>query len=273
MGKIKSRTSLTAFVSVFAVNFILFAVKLYVGLSSNSISIYSDGINNLFDGISAVAGIICFVILSKGSELSFPSRGEKAEQLLSFVLSAVIAVTGIVFLFNSAERLLYPAPVWFSVSYFYIIAATAAVKLILFICLRRQSKKADSSVIGLMSTDSLTDFFITLVTLITLYASQKGGFSFDAYAGIAVSVLILASGIRSFRESVLKLTGSPDVETVRKTEELLSAYITDKSELEFTFGEENRAVLKTDALISQEELETLRKQLKEETDFMLYLLK
>ena len=259
--------------SVLVVNFILFAVKLYVGLSSNSISIYSDGINNLFDSLSAVVGIACFLILSKGRGLSFSSRSEKTEQLLSFVLSAVIVITGVVFLFNSVERLMYPAPVWFTVSYFYIIAATVAVKLFMFVFLKRQSRKAESSVIKIMSLDSLTDFFITLVTLITLYASQKGGFSFDAYAGIVVSILILISGIGNLKGCLSALTGSPDSQTLEKAEAILSDYIKDEAELEFSFITEKRAILRTSALITAQELDELRKRLKKETDFTLYLLK
>lgn len=271
---IKNKTAIPTFISVFILNFILFALKLYVGLSSNSISIYSDGINNFFDGISAVTGIICFMILAKSRDLSFASRSGKTEQLLSFFLSAVILITGFVFLYNSSERLMYPAPMWFTVSYFYMIAATVLVKLGMFFMLKRQSKKTDSGVIKMMALDSLADFFITAVTLITLLVSQKGGFSVDAYAGIAISVIILISGIKSFKEGLVGIIGFPSGETRNKIEKLLSEYgISDEAELEFSFSDEKKVYLKTDKEINEETLENIKNRLSEGTGFTLYLLK
>ncbi len=271
--KIKSHKAPKIFLVVLLLNFLLFTVKLYVGLSSNSISIYSDGINNLFDGLSAAAGIISVYILSKSRDLSFSSRSEKTEQLLSFVLSAVILITGFLFCFNSLERLMYPAPVWFTVSYFYIIAVTAAVKLLMFVFLRNSSRKNASPVVKVMSLDSLTDFFITFITLVTMVVSQKGGISLDAYAGILVSILILISGARSFRESLGCLICFPDKSTRQKAEEILCGYTTDTSFIEFSFSAEKKLLLKTDIPITQDEEEKLKQQLKEETDFNLYLLK
>ena len=41
--------------AAFALNVALFSVKLYVGLCANSISIYSDAVNNMFDSLSGPA--------------------------------------------------------------------------------------------------------------------------------------------------------------------------------------------------------------------------
>ncbi|MBE6772631.1 MAG: cation diffusion facilitator family transporter [Ruminococcaceae bacterium] len=271
---IRNKSTSAVLSVVFLLNFILFAVKLYVGLSSNSISIYSDGINNLFDGISAVTGLVCFFLLSGCRDLSLNPRSEKTEQLFSFVLSAVIVFTGGVFFFNSLERLMYPAPVWFTASYFYIIAATAAVKLLLFFFLRSKSRKNGGSMLRVMSLDSLLDFFITAVTFVTLLVSQRGGASFDAYAGLVISVLILISGVGSFRKSIKAVVGIPPKRIRQKAEEILSEYgITAPSELEFSFSSEESVNLKTSAAISDESLSEIKKRLKEETGISLYLLK
>lgn len=55
--------------AAFALNVALFSVKLYVGLCANSISIYSDAVNNMFDSLSGLAAFICFAaLLSSSSE-------------------------------------------------------------------------------------------------------------------------------------------------------------------------------------------------------------
>lgn len=272
MVKIKSLRDTRAFPVLLVVNFLLFAVKLYVGLSSNSISIYSDGINNLLDGSSAAVGLISIYVLNKSRDLSFSPRSGKTEQLLSFILSALIILTGLIFLFNSIERLMYPAPVWFTVSYFCIVAFTAVVKLLLFVFLKRQSRKNESPVIRVMSLDSLTDFFITTVTLVTLWVSQNGGYAFDAVGGIAVSVIILISGVRSFIDNLTGLIGFPEKAVRQKAEEVLAAYVTENSYIEFSFCEGKRLLFKTDASISVEEAKQLKEILKKETDYNLYFL-
>lgn len=269
---IKGHKSTGIFSVILIVNFLLFAVKLYVGLSSNSISIYSDGINNLFDGASAAAGLISLYILAKSKDLSFRTRSEKTEQLLSFALSVIIFLTGFIFFFNSAERLMYPAPVWFTAGYFYIIALTSAVKLCLFIYLKKQSKKNNSQVIRLMSLDSLTDFFITSVTLVTLWLTQHEGYSFDALGGIFVSILILVSGVRSLRESLMKLICYPEKAVRKKAEEILSGYTAEASYIEYSFSDGKKLLFKTDVAVSLGEAERLKNKIKEETDFDLYFL-
>ncbi|MBO5433575.1 MAG: cation transporter [Clostridia bacterium] len=98
-SEFKNKALLFSVLGVLLINLILFLVKLSVGLSANSISIYSDAINNLFDCISAVLTLCSFSVLSVGA------YAEKTEQLLSFLISCFIGFSGAYFLYSSAERL------------------------------------------------------------------------------------------------------------------------------------------------------------------------
>ena len=71
----------------FALNVALFSVKLYVGLCANSISIYSDAVNNMFDSLSGLAAFICFAALLSSSSEGTRAIIKKAEQFFSFVMS------------------------------------------------------------------------------------------------------------------------------------------------------------------------------------------
>lgn len=273
MPVIKSKKAITVFAVIFLLNLLLFAVKLYVGLSSNSISIYSDGINNFFDSLSSLASIICFYVIAKSADSSVNSRSEKAEQLLTFILSAVIVIVGFVFLYNSAERLMYPTPVWFTASYFITLSLTAVVKLLMFALLKKQSKKQHSDVMKVMSVDSLTDFFITSVTVATLHLSQKGSFSLDAYVGIAISLLIMISGIKSLKNSTAELLNYPDKKTRIKAEEIiLSKLNCEEFELEFSFIKEKSIYLHFEKTIEKETLEQLKEKVYNETGMNFYVL-
>lgn len=185
----------------------LFVLKLYVGLSSNSISIYSDGVNNLFDSITGILSFGVFIAMAKETDIFSRFRIAKREQLLSFIISVTIAFSAFYFAYNSLERLTYPTPVSYSVKYLIIILSTAAVKLILFALMRVFSVKFSSDVIRLISLDSLLDFFITGVTAITLILSKDGKYTVDAFCGIGISAVILVSAVKNVISSVKALIG------------------------------------------------------------------
>ena len=179
-----------------AVNFILFAVKLYIGLRSNSISVYSDAVNNFFDSLTALITLCALGYVSKHADESVAGSVGKTEQLLTFIISLVITFTGLYFAYNSLERMMYPTPVWFTTLYAVALGGTAAVKLVLFFVLGAVSKRDDSPVIRAIKFDSLLDFFITLMTIITLVVSNYGSYSFDALFGIVISAIIIITAIR-----------------------------------------------------------------------------
>lgn len=189
----------------FIANFLLFAIKLYIGLSANSISIYSDAVNNLFDSLSGLLSFICLRALLKGATLSSKGIIKKSEELLSFIVSVAVGITGFSFAYSSAERLMYPTPVWYEKKYLYILCATAVFKLILHFIFRYLYKKSDSTLLKAISLDSVLDFFITGVTVLSLVLSSSGKYSIDAFCGIGISVFLIISAVKMIVSAVKKL--------------------------------------------------------------------
>lgn len=216
-----SRKTPYVYLGVFGVNFLLFLTKLYVGLSSNSISIYSDGVNNFFDSLTGILSFALLVSLAKQTNPVTAYRTKKTEQLLSFVISVTVAFSAFYFAYNSLERLTYPTPVSYMVKYLVIILLTAAVKLFMFFVLRIYAQKSGSAVVKLISVDSLLDFFITAVTALTLILSVDGKYAVDAFCGIGISGFILFGAVKSIISSLSYLTESPAKEKREKLAEIL----------------------------------------------------
>ena len=143
MWAIKQNTKITLSVCgfAFAANLVLFSVKLYVGLSSNSISIFSDAINNMFDSLSGLVTFICLMCVASSAKADADPVIRKAEQLFSFIISVITTLAGFYFLYNSLERFLYPAPVWYMTKYLVLICVTAVAKLIMFMFCRLMRHK------------------------------------------------------------------------------------------------------------------------------------
>ena len=190
-----------------AVNILLFFVKLYIGLSTNSVAIYADSLNSLTDFAVCIAVIIGFWLSASQKTEEYPFGKGRAEELTELLISAVILASGGVFAYLSFERIMYPVPVWYSSLYAVIIAATAAVKLLLSFVFAKMSKKLCSDAIKGIAADSGLDFFITLCTLISFSLSSETGFSVDGIAGVIISILLIAEGIKALHSAFAKILG------------------------------------------------------------------
>ena len=221
MVNIKKKSIIPWCAAAGTVNLALFLIKLYVGLSSNSIAIYSDSVNSLSDFLSCVLSIGCILAVNRLCEKRLGYVADKTEQLLSFVLSAAVLFVGLGFSFSSLERLMYPTPVWFSERYFLIILLGASAKLILYFLLRFAEKKNGSRLLKVMKADSLLDFFVTSVTLVSFTLTRYTEFSVDAVCGIVISVFICVQAVRLAAENVFRLLDKPPKETEEKISAVL----------------------------------------------------
>ena len=187
--------------AAFALNVALFSVKLYVGLCANSISIYSDAVNNMFDSLSGLAAFICFAALLSSSSEGTRAIIKKAEQFFSFVMSVIILLTGLYFAYNSLERLFYPTPISYLTRYLVMLIVTVAVKFIMFFAYRGVYRITGSPIIKVMAADSILDCFITLATVMSLTVSQYVEFAVDAVFGLVISTVLITSAVKLAKKS------------------------------------------------------------------------
>ncbi len=206
-----------------AVNLLMFFVKLYIGLSSNSVAIYADSLNNMTDCAVCAAVIIGFCLSASKKTGDYPFGKGRAEELTELLVSAVILASGGVFAYISFERILYPVPVWYSSLYAVIIAATAAVKLALSFFFAKASKAFGSNAMKGISADSRLDFFITLCTLISFTLSSKTGFSVDGIAGVIISVILIVEGAKALRAALEKILGKRNIEICEKAKMIIES--------------------------------------------------
>ena len=198
MGKTGIKTA------VFGVscNFILFLIKLYVGISTTSLAIYVDGINNLGDTLSCLIAIAGFAfVLKTGSE----KKGERIQSLSSFVIGIVVAVTGASCVYSGLERFMYPLPVSYSRDYALLICATAIVKLAMGVVYIKINKENPSPVFKTLILDSFLDFGITLSAVTGFFLIVKLGFAADGIIGIAIGTAIVISSVKSVWEQAKNL--------------------------------------------------------------------
>lgn len=174
-----------------AVNFVLFLVKLYIGIASNSLSVYCDSINNLGDTFACAVAILGILLSFKLSE----KESDRAQSLGDFVISILIAVCGIYFVYNGADRIFYPLPVSYSLKYAAVITATIFVKILLGLMFFIANKKAPSPILKALLLDSFLDCFITLFAIMGLFLVNRINIAVDGIfaviSGFAISVFAI----------------------------------------------------------------------------------
>lgn len=192
-GVIIKNIKLIAAVSGLALNFILFTVKLFIGISSASLSIYCDAINNLGDTFACIVAILGFAVLKKMNE----RQSDRMQSLCTFVIGIFIAVTGIYFVYNGIERIMYPVPVQYLTKYAVIVAATVFVKIGMGIMYKLFDKKAPSPVIKALALDSFLDSLITVAALMSLVLIQKVNYAVDGIFAVITGSIITVSAIKN----------------------------------------------------------------------------
>lgn len=175
------------------VNLGLFFAKLYVGISSNSLAVYCDAINNLGDTFACIIGIIGFIIAKKTSE----RKQKRIQSLCTFVISIIICVTGAYFVYNGMERLMYPLKISYSNEYALIISITIAVKIIMGVMFIAFNKREPSPVLKALVTDSFLDCGITLFTLMGLFLIVKVQFAVDGIFAIVIGTAVTVSSLKN----------------------------------------------------------------------------
>ncbi len=175
------------------INFALFLTKLYIGISSGSLTIYCDAVNNLGDTFACGISVFGFIMIKRLGE----KQSDRAQSLCTFVISLLIAATGIYFVYNGLERLMYPIPVRSSSRYLTVLCITIGIKICLGFMFRAVNRKAPSPVIKALALDSFLDCFITLAAIMSLVLISKVNYAVDGIFAIITGSAVSVSAIKN----------------------------------------------------------------------------
>ena len=123
---------------------------------------------------------------------------------------------------SSLDRIVSPVQTVFSGAAAAVLAASIAVKLYMFCYNRNLAEAIDSVALRSTAMDSISDCAATSAVLLCQFMSAKLGLHLDGWCGLAVSLFILHTGIRSAFDTVSPLLGqAPDPALTSKIEEIV----------------------------------------------------
>ena len=217
------RGSLGTFASVVCIvcNALLCLAKGAIGLVAGSVAIVADALNNLADASSNIVSLLGFKLASMPPDAEHPYGHGRFEYLSGLAVAIMIVLIGFELLKTSADKILNPQPVDFSIAIVIVLVLSIVVKLWMARFNKHVGEKINSTTLLATAADSRNDVIATAAVLLSTLAGEFFQVNLDGWAGLAVGAFIIYSGAGLVRDTIDPLLGkAPDPEFV--------AYIHDK---------------------------------------------
>lgn len=207
------------------VNLILFAFKMLAGLTTNSIAIKGDAINNLSDSLSCIMSLISFKISSKPPDKEHPFGHARTEYLFSSMMAMVIIYIAISLFKESVNKILNPQAITFTAITGFILIFSILAKLWQSRVYKNVGDRINSGLLIANSLDSKADVLSTTVILISAILSKILPFQIDGYMGVIVSILIFKSGFDILKDTINSILGEgPTIKEEKKIIDFVESY-------------------------------------------------
>lgn len=200
-----------------AVNLLIAAAKVVLGLFASSIAIVSEGVNNASDAMTSVLTLVGSRLAGKHPDAKHPFGYGRVEYLTSLVIAGLILFTGIEMLTSSVRLIFEPAELNVSVPALAVVAVSALIKFLLGVFTVSAGRRSGSGALVGVGLDCRNDSFISVVTILSAVIFIVSGVSVDAYVGVLMSLLVVKAGFDVLRDTVSELLGRPgDAELAAK---------------------------------------------------------
>lgn len=217
--KVIIRTSIIGIVT----NIFLAGFKAAIGLSSNSIAVILDAVNNLSDALSSVITIIGTKLAARLPDKKHPLGYGRIEYLSAMIVSGIVLYAGITSAVESVKKIIEPETPDYSLTSLVIIAVAIVVKLVLGKYVKTKGEKVNSGSLIASGSDATFDAVLSFSVLVSAIIFLKSGISLEAYVGVVISIVIIKSGIEMITETLDDILGiRADKETAQKVKALLN---------------------------------------------------
>lgn len=201
--KIVMKTSVVGVIG----NVALTIFKAIVGLATNSIAIVLDAVNNLTDAVSFLVTIGGTKLAQRAPDAGHPFGHGRFEYLAQLIISGIIAGAGIVSMYQSIQRIIWPEDPDYDIVSLVIVAAAIVVKIFLGWYTRKNGKRSGSDALVASGADSDMDALISATTLVAAIIFLTTGLSLEAWLGVVISIFIIKAGADFLHDAIDQLLG------------------------------------------------------------------
>ena len=201
--KIIIRTSIIGILA----NVFLATFKAVIGLTSSSVAIVMDAVNNLSDAASSIITIVGTKLAAKEPDRQHPFGYGRIEYLSAMIISLLVLYAGITAFGESVKKIISPDTPDYSAVALVIVAVAVAVKIILGRYVKSVGEKVNSDSLINSGEDAVMDSVISASTLLAAGIYLIFHVSLEAWLGAVIALVIIKSGFGMLSETVSKILG------------------------------------------------------------------
>ncbi|MHA1268293.1 MAG: cation diffusion facilitator family transporter [Candidatus Helarchaeota archaeon] len=241
------------------VSICLTIIKLIGGLTSNSTSLISDGINSFSDILVMVVAWAGLRLAQKKPTERFQYGFYKVESITTLGISIFIIIIAINLIFQGIERLQYIPIIEYPLEMIVILIISIIMSLFISIYLIRAGKKINSNLLIVNGKERREDVISSISVLVAIVLDYYNIPFIEGIITIAISIFILKVGIFSIKNTIYSLM---DISPSKEIEDIVIDIINNMEDIKgyenlklrksgpFIFGEIT-VMLKKSATISQ----------------------
>lgn len=206
-------------------NLFLFIIKIIASTITSSQAMLADAMNSLGDILSSLMTLIGNKIASKPKDEDHNLGHGKAEYIYSMLISIVLIVVALSLCKDSLTS------IWMGNNYHYsniliiVCIITIIIKFSLYLYTNKLSKELNSLLLKANSKDHLYDAVITAINLLSIILTIFGVSMIDGITGVIISIWILITGCKIFKESYdVLMDKTIDDKTKEKVLEVVKKY-------------------------------------------------
>lgn len=221
-AKVRERYGVLGSILGIICNILLFLLKLFAGMATNSIAVISDAFNNLSDTGASVISLASSKLSGRRPDEGHPYGHGRAEYIASLLVSVLIILFGMELFGSSVGKIINADEVSLNPLSAVLLIFTVFVKLWMWSYNRYMGYRINSPVLFAAAKDSLNDVISTSAVVVSALAAPFVSFPIDGIAGAAVSLLILWTGYQIARDTIDRLLGQrPDTELVEHIKNMI----------------------------------------------------
>lgn len=187
-------------------NILLSAVKVFMGIISNSSALISDAIHSLSDVISTFVVIIGTKLASKDDDSEHNYGHDRFECVASIILSMILLFVAFILIINSIGKLNsnieYNKPMSIGI---YATILSIVVKELMYWYTRHYALKIESSLLLADAWHHRSDALSSVGAFIGILLEQFNIKYADTYATIVISLFILKVAYDIFKDAIEKM--------------------------------------------------------------------
>ena len=201
---------------------LLVTVKIIVAYLSNSISVFSEALNNGLDLVTVLITFLAIRISTRPPDKDHTYGHGKYENLSALFQLVVISLLCFFIIYKSIQRIILKDFELMLNNYvFIVLIGSILVNIIRVYFVGNVAKKYNSYAFKAEFLNYLSDIISSLIVVIGLFIARAGFYLADPIASIIISILILVFGVRMAIKVVKNFLDYIPREVTEKVHEIL----------------------------------------------------